>query len=309
TTLFFGDRIRFGIKRPDKVSQPAQNAHILNIEKEGPAGGRNVLQTAAMATGAFPAFLAPRELERSTAEYIPPMWESVTSAATGTPPPIAPNFPPNMTQPFATLNVDGGITNNDPFNYSHDYLASLAPASPSDINPMSAKAADRAVINIAPFPTTAKFTTNFAMAKQSGVLSVLPKLFGALISQSRFFGESLSDIMSGNTFSRFVIAPSDDRLARKYQGAVGHPVAEQPPALQCAVLSAFGGFFDRGFRAHDYALGRRNCQRFLQTRFLLPANNVVMKAALDGMDAAAREAVVSKYARRPPGDYAGSNKA
>src|SRR6185312_16751860 len=62
-------------------------------------------------------------------------------------------------------------------------------------------------------------------------------------------------------------------------------------------------------RAHDYALGRRNCQRFLQTRFLLPANNVVMKAALDGMDAAAREAVVSKYARRPPGDYAGSNKA
>jgi predicted acylesterase/phospholipase RssA len=308
TTLFFGDRIRFEIQRPDKVAPPARCAHVLDLAKAGPAGGWDVLQTAAMATGAFPAFLAPRELKRNTAEYIPPMWESVTSAATGTPPPIAPNFPPNMTEPFATLNVDGGITNNDPFNYAHDYLASLAPASTKGINPTSAEAADRAVINIAPFPTAAKFTENFVMEKQSGVLSVLPKLFSALISQSRFFGESLSDIMSGDTFSRFVIAPSDDRLARKYQGATGHPVAQQPPALQCAVLSAFGGFFERGFRAHDYALGRRNCQRFLQTRFLLPENNVVMKTALDGMDMAAREAVVTKYARTPPGDYAGSTK-
>jgi predicted acylesterase/phospholipase RssA len=305
TTLFFGDRIRFEMQRPDKISKPAQNAHILDLSKAGAAGGWDVLQTAAMATGAFPAFLAPRELKRNTAEYIPPMWESVTAAATGTPPPTAPNFPPNMIQPFATLNVDGGITNNDPFHYSHDYLASLPPASPNNINPMSAEEADRAVINIAPFPTTAKFSATFAMEKQAGVLSVLPKLFSALISQSRFFGESLSDIMSGNTFSRFVIAPSDDRLAKKYQGATGHPVAAQPPALQCAVLSAFGGFFERGFRAHDYALGRRNCQRFLETRFLLPENNVVMKAALEGMDAAAREEVLNKYARRPPGDYAG----
>lgn len=304
TTLFFGDRIRFEIQRPDKVSRPAQNAHILNLAKAGSVGGWNVLQTAAMATGAFPAFLAPRELQRSTAEYIPPMWESVSPAATGTSPPIAPNFPPNMTHPFATLNVDGGITNNDPFNYSRDYLASLAPASPSDINPRSAEAADRAVINIAPFPTTAKFSANFVMKKQSGVLSVLPKLFSALISQSRFFGESLSDIMSGNTFSRFVIAPSDHALAKRYQGAVGHPVDEQPPALQCAALSAFGGFFDRGFRAHDYTLGRRNCQRFLQERFVLPENNAVMKAALDGMDVAAQDAVKTKYGRRPPGDYA-----
>jgi hypothetical protein len=309
TTLFFGDRIRFEIKRPDKISDPARNAHVLDVAKAGPAGGWDVLQTAAMATGAFPAFLAPRELKRSTAEYIPPMWESVASAATGTPPPIAPDFPPDMTQPFATLNVDGGITNNDPFHYAHDYLASLAPASPDGVNPMSAEAADRAVINIAPFPTAAKFSANFAMEKQSSVLSVLPKLFGALISQSRFFGESLSDIMSGSTFSRFVIAPSDDRLARKYQGLAGHPVAEQPPALQCAVLSAFGGFFERGFRAHDYALGRRNCQRFLQTRFLLPETNVVMKAALDGMEPASREAVMKKYARTPPGDYAGSGKS
>jgi hypothetical protein len=42
---------------------------------------------------------------------------------------------------------------------------------------------------------------------------------------------------------------------------------------------------------------------------LLPETNVVMKAALDGMEPASREAVMKKYARTPPGDYAGSGKS
>ena len=37
--------------------------------------------------------------------------------------PVEPSFPPGMADPFETLNVDGGITNNDPYNYAHDYLA------------------------------------------------------------------------------------------------------------------------------------------------------------------------------------------
>lgn len=55
-------------------------------------------------------------------------------------------------------------------------------------------------------------------------------------------------------------------------------------ALQCAALGAFGGFFERGFRGHDYALGRCNCQKFLSDSSVLPASNIVMKAALDELD-------------------------
>jgi hypothetical protein len=66
-----------------------------------------------------------------------------------------------------------------------------------------------------------------------------------------------------------MIAPSDTSLP------------PGTPALQCGTLGAFGGFFDRGFRAHDYALGRRNCQQFLRERFNLPQGNPVIAPGLD----------------------------
>ena len=274
---------------------PRSPAYTLDPSSPGAAGGWDILQTAAMATGAFPVFLAPRILERKLREYSPPMWESVISEATGTPPPIPPNFPADLKDPMRTLNVDGGLTNNDPFNYAHDYLNSLHPFSANARD--SALNADRAVINIAPFPTTDKFDSGFVAEEQSGVLSALPRLFSSLVSQSRFFGESLDRIMNGTTFNRFVVAPSDPELLAK--GA-----SEKTPALQCAALGAFGGFFERKFRAHDYVLGRRNCQKFLSDYFVLPQDNIVMKQALDSMEPGARAAVINKFKRPPPGTYA-----
>ena len=191
TTFFFGDRIRFEILRPDKITLSFPSAHKLDFTKPAEEGW-NILTIAAKATGAVPIFLAPRVLDRKLLEYTPPMWESVTSAATGTPPPISPNFPPDTPDPLQTLNVDGGITNNDPFNYAHDYLASLEPLRRESENPGTALTADRAVINIAPFPTTDTFDIKYNPLSHSGVFSVLVRLFSALISQSRFFGESLS---------------------------------------------------------------------------------------------------------------------
>ena len=300
STFFFGDRIQFEVVAPGKTTTAAQRAHLLDFSRPGSAGGWDVLQTSAMATGAFPIFLAPRILDRKTAEYTPPMWESVTSAAMGTPPPISPSFPPRTPDPIQTLNVDGGITNNDPFNYANDYLAQLEPPLSDRKAPSTASDADRAVISIAPFPTQDKFDPAYQPAGSANIFSVLGRLFSALISQSRFFGESLDKVMNGTTFNRFVIAPSDYELATQYASAPQN----QPPALQCAALSAFGGFFDRGFRAHDYALGRRNCQKFLSDSFVLPKDNVVMKAALDLVDPATAEAVIQKFKRSDPGNYA-----
>ena len=295
STFFYGDRIRFETVASSATPVSSRTAHPINLSVPGEAGGWTLLQQAAKATGAFPVFLAPRSILRKQEEYTPPMWESVTSAVSNTPPPTKPNFPMKLSNPFETLNVDGGVTNNDPFNYAHDYLLSLSPA---QLSPTGAEDTDRAVIGIAPFPTTEEYSEQFDSAKNSNVFLAISKLFSALISQSRFFGESLNQIMSGTTFSRFVIAPSDDELAKQY---AENPDA-QPAALQCASLGAFGGFFEKEFRAHDYALGRRNCQKFLRDHFVLPEDNIVIKS---GIQEKHRQEIRSRFGRPPLGTYAG----
>jgi hypothetical protein len=296
TTFFYGDRIRFETVASSATPLSSKTAHPINLSVPGAAGGWTLLQQAAKATGAFPVFLAPRPIMRNQTEYTPPMWESINSALSGTPPPIRPDFPKKLPDSFETLNVDGGVTNNDPFNYAHDYLVSLAPPQAA---PTSAEETDRAVLNIAPFPTTEEYPVQYDSAKNSKVFLALSGLFSALISQSRFFGESLDQIMNGTTYSRFVIAPSDDELAKQY---AGDPEA-QPPALQCASLGAFGGFFEKEFRAHDYVLGRRNCQKFLLDHFVLPEDNIVIRS---GIQETHRQEILTRFGRPPLGAYAAS---
>ena len=302
TTFFYGSRIAFRTSRSGAAAGPFTGSiRTIDLTRPDAAGGWDVLQTAAMATGAFPVFLAPRILKRYISEFVPPHWMGVNIDASGPPIPVPPSFPAYFPEPFDTLNVDGGITNNDPFNFAHDYLANLAPATGGQ-NPRSPLEADRAVINVAPFPTVDKFDPAFDAAANSSVLSAFGKLFSALISQARFYGESLGDIMCGTTFSRFIIAPSDAELTRQHIASGGTP-ATQPPALQCASLGAFGGFLDRKFRAHDYALGRRNCQKFLLDSFVLPVANPIIATGLDKLDPQVKQQVIDSYKRDAPGDY------
>jgi hypothetical protein len=307
SALFHGDHIRFatmqpGATSPKQTRNPDEPASLLNgtvralkVEVPGKDGGWDVLQTAAMATGAFPVFLAPRILKRSRCEYIPAHWESVMSDVKVP----TPHFPEDMDDPFETLNVDGGVTNNDPFNFAHDYLLHSDPKPEGGRNPREPERADRAVITVAPFPPIDAFEAKYNAEASSSVFSALPKLFSALIMQSRFFGESLNDIMNGTTFSRFIIAPKDEKLdgGDSRQGT-------KIPALQCASLGAFGGFFARAFRAHDYALGRRNCQKFLRDSFVLPLKNPLIRDGFEGLPALERV----RYVRSAPNDYSGATK-
>jgi predicted acylesterase/phospholipase RssA len=294
TTFYYADRMRFEMVPANASAASVPGAKPLPVGTAG-GGSWTLLQTAAMATGAFPIFLAPRVLERDVGDYTPPMWEPMLSTPRGTRAPIEPNFPDGLTLPFATLNVDGGVTNNDPFRYAHDYLAAGRGASeesgglPSD--PMEAESA---VVTVAPFPTQDEFDAHFDCERSSGIFSVIGGLFNALVTQSRFFGESLAEIMTGATFSRFVIAPTDDTFRAKDRAAV------PPQALQCAALGAFGGFFDRAFRAHDYALGRRNCQQFLRRHFVLPEGNPIIAEALEKLSAEERAEVMRKFCQPAP---------
>jgi predicted acylesterase/phospholipase RssA len=264
STAYYADRLRFQIVQPgdDPPAPPAKPLPVGGAGKAWP-----LLRQAAMATGAFPIFLAPRILDREVVDYTPPIWETADSKTSL--PPVTPNWSLTNSDTWQTLNVDGGVIDNNPFDLAHDYLLTLDPIPGDAQNPREALKADRAVITIAPFPAQELFELGYDPAAQAGMMKAVSRLFSSLISQSRFFGESLALIVAGTVFSRFMIAPSDTKLPT---GA---------PALQCGALGAFGGFFERGYRAHDYALGRRNCQQFLRERFILPEGNPVIAPGLD----------------------------
>ncbi|HXY25619.1 MAG TPA: patatin-like phospholipase family protein [Candidatus Acidoferrum sp.] len=288
STLYYPDRLRFETVRPgNPTTTPVAKPLPLGRPDQGAWG---LLRETAKATGAFPIFLAPRMLEREKLDYQRPMWQSVNPAANQNAPAILPAGWKTIPEMFNTINVDGGVMDNDPFDLAHDYLASFS-SRPEDAqknqNPRDPIEAEAAVLTVVPFPSsgTPNFSPNFV--DSAAVPAALGSLVSAVIAQSRFFGESLALIAQGSGFSRFTIAPSDDSLPPGV------------PSLQCASLGAFGGFFERKFRAHDYLLGRRNCQLFLQKHFVLPARNPIMKDALGTLDGKQSD-VIGKFKVSPP---------
>jgi predicted acylesterase/phospholipase RssA len=286
SALYHADRLRFETVQPGQVATD-RTAKPLPLGRSG-EGAWPLLADAAKATGAFPIFLRPRQIGRDKIDYDRPMWESVNPAIVGAPA-VNPAWPAGIGDTIPTINVDGGVIDNDPFTLAHDYLASLDPASLDNQNPREPLKAGRAVITVAPFPSQDAFVAP-KLENDATVMAAIGKLISVFISQSRFFGESLALITAG-TSSRFVVAPSDDSI----------PPGK--PALQGASLAAFGGFFDRSLRAHDFQLGRRNCQQFLRKHFLLPAGNPIIASGLSALGDKKGEAL-TRFAVDPPPEAA-----
>jgi len=260
-TAYYGDKLRFETTIGDAKPQ-SEFAKALPAGESG-KGSWDLLKLAAKATGAVPVALASRVIPREVADYAVPGWESIA----GDPPRIPPAFPPGIPSTMETLVVDGGVTNNSPFSLAHDYLAAKNPEAQLGHNPTTPGTANAAVITVAPFPMLDTFDPAFKAAEQQGLWSILGKTFGVTLAQSRFIGEHLDELLGKPIFSRFSISPSD-------------PDMENQNALQCATLNAFGGFFSREFRKHDFLLGRRNCQQFLRAHLKLPMSNPVIDEGL-----------------------------
>lgn len=282
-TTYYADRLRFQVVAGTGAAVSAVDAKALPAN-DMTQGAWPLLREAAKATGAFPLFLQPRMLSRDAVDYATPGWARICESPL---PQLAPAFPAG-TAKFDNLYVDGGVTDNDPFQLAHDYLVSTNhKALPGHHNPPAADQANCAVLSVAPFPAQDVWDSNFNAAEESGVMQILAKLITVVVSQSRFQGESLAHLLSGAGFSRFVIAPSHDDKTTL--------------ALQCGTLSAFGGFFSRGFRKHDFMLGRYNCQQFLRAYFKLPEVNGVIAAGLEKAGTDAAKIMVS-WAGRAPSD-------
>src|SRR5271170_8024857 len=269
---FYADRLQFETVKAPGLKPNFPLAKPLPIGSNADAWP--LLKEAAKATGAFPLFLAPRQIKREVEDYLNSPWEPIADPL---PPPVKPAWPLQPGDPFTTLNVDGGVTDNDPFQLAHDYLAVHNPLAKLDLetgelkNPTKQNEANCAVLTVAPFPANDVYEDKYDFAANSGIFGMLPNLFTALISQSRFQGESLTAVIDTSSYSRFVLAPSDS----------DNPGED---ALQCGLLSAFGGFFERGFRAHDYQLGRRNCQKFLRDTFRLSVDNPIIAEGLKDLN-------------------------
>jgi hypothetical protein len=218
-----------------------------------------MLKDAALATGAFPIGLAPRKLTRKAQDYDRREWlrpvileDNKRRSFKNVPiePYWATGYKPDE---YEFLCVDGGLMDNEPMELARGILA----GSRSESNPREGSKAHRAIVMIDPFPNVAPVTTNYTPDRS--LLSVFGQMFSSLRAQVCFKLEELKLSRDDEICSRFMIAPS------RSNWKAGQPL------LACGSLGAFGGFLWKKFREHDFQLGRRNCQRFLQKRFVLPA--------------------------------------
>jgi hypothetical protein len=157
--------------------------------------------TAALASSAFPVGLAPRQLAAPIAEYETRSYPIERGGAM-----LKPSFPPAWQSTlgpdgYVFLNVDGGVVNNNPFDFAQYALMGDSLAEKT-----SAGDADRAVLMVSPFPEPPSFLPDRQPAPE--LVAVLRALFPALIDQARFKTSELVPAMNPADNSRFLIAPN-----------------------------------------------------------------------------------------------------
>lgn len=237
------------------------------------------LKQAALATGAFPGGLAPRLLGRSSADYAARTWviPQESGHAEGEPcvrlERIAPRWPDGgggggAGFDYSYLCVDGGVMDNEPLELARRALAGGGGRS----NPRGAEAVRRTVLMVDPFPGAAPMTSTEADGFASyDVLDTLLRMVTSLKHQARFKLDELVLAQADDVYSRFLIAPT------RYERRNGREVKAAFP-IASGVLGGFGGFLSKGFRVHDFQLGRRNCQRFLRAHLVLPLEKAKQNA-------------------------------
>ncbi|WP_422374380.1 hypothetical protein [Roseibium sp.] len=281
-----------GITLDPRERDPAGHVPFLSDKKSS----WYALTVSSIASGAFPLGLAPRYVD-ATALQLGSLDPDKRYSEGGA-------LPLELPEPFLSplprpnfgnetkkaddktpyISVDGGVINNEPFELARFAIRRSAKSGEARLldNPREGDRADRAVIMIDPFPEGAHYQpmTEKAAEKLSSLLISVGRLLPTLISQARFKQSELLNAQEDSVYSRFLIAPSrkDPRDNNKnLRGA---------DAIACGTLSGFSGFFDESFRAHDFVLGQRNCQRFLEKAFLLDADNPVLQLGNDHPDAA-----------------------
>lgn len=249
------DRIGFAVRGLGAGPEQPLPEDFLVLDPEHPAGWSQLGQ-ASLATGAFPVGLRARALERPCRDYD---FRHPMIRADGEEPEFdRPAWPPeNKPERYRFLSVDGGVMNNEPFEIARRALAGL-----HGHNKRSGLEANRAVVMVDPFIDPGPLGPE----GDADLFGVVQNLVRAMKNQLRFTLRDRALIQNEDVYSRFLVAPAREGI----RGA---------NAIASGELGAFLGFISEAYRHHDFMLGRRNCQRFLQTSFTLPAGNPLFAGA------------------------------
>lgn len=300
----------------DEKAQTEETPYIATWESLASADWMTLLSQTSLATGAFPGALAHRTLSHkleslgmnvySTREWDRyRYWRDTTDDDRKADVPVPagasriygrdrvrlPNSWKDGVRPahYEFSCVDGGVMNNEPFELVRQTLARDRErfSADGDTRRMSGTrmsdswldssgyATQQAFLLIDPFPGGEEAPQTYKPPEH--VFSTLLQLFGALKNQARFKPDELRDVLTTKTFSRFVIAPSRD--IHSSSGTEVEQTLRGADAIASGSLDGFGGFIDRSLRAHDFFLGRQNCQSFLRKHFMLPENAHVFSDA------------------------------
>ncbi len=216
-----------------------------------------LLRESTLATGAFPVALRSRKIAARVGDYRQQrLWFNPIDRL------VAPNFDPQWPDqdPLEYIAVDGGAINNEPFDYMRRLMGSGSETSENQV-----------ILMVDPFP--GMDSSDAGDGQDGSLFGAFTGLFSSLKNQARFKFEDLLDSYTGRS-NRFLIAP---QRRSETSNEVVHP------ALACSSLGAFGGFLKRDFRLHDFYLGRRNCQRFLQRHFTLREDHSLFASWTDEM--------------------------
>lgn len=226
----------------------------------------DLARSAAMGTGAFPIFLKSRNLSRENKYLNDLEWFSTITRQTKNP----------FTEPVITTNnIDGGVINNEPFEYVRKILIDQTGQTDPKLYE-SYDTFESTIITIDPFPN-GENQTNTSIRKPNFINSIFDTL-GALIDQARLKPSTLITALDSNNSSNYLIAPvRHDETGNRLEGDA---------AIACGALSGFSGFINKEFRVHDYFLGRANCEIFLREHFTVPLNtkNPIIKKGYENID-------------------------
>lgn len=251
---------------------------IVNSDKINPLNGQiplkvdansintDIFGQALMATSAFPIGFKPRILKRDGSYIIKNPLLSNAGLATNI----------KEGESYDSLNVDGGMVNNEPFEVSayllqrrikpnttnrhnfNEVVESFSNENRLSNNPTCFST----ILMVDPFPTESEKKVQNEKKKINVIESAI-KILIALRRQPLVKVTDIQAAIDGNDYSRFMLAPR--RKIIDVNGGV--KIINGSDAIACGLLGGFGGFLDRKIREHDYLLGRFNCQHFLQKRF------------------------------------------
>lgn len=243
-------------------------SHIIPLRPESEADKQALLDSA-IATGAFPFGLAPRQLRGIPTPYVKSMVQRMFAKSVQGNESKGEKIASNSLNigvegpDFNFFAVDGGAVNNEPFG---EVIRAL------DEKGIDLEEKNYAILMIDPFP-------NFEPEEEKSrdtppkLIELAPKVLGAIRGQAMMKEGDLIEGLSENHTLRMVF-PSRRNGEDK-----------DPYPICCGALGGFGGFFSREFREHDFELGRRNCQSFLRKHFCIPLERAETMSVFEGWDA------------------------